>query len=93
MYRADGMDGPQEMERNLAAARHSWARQHAWLLLNFFPFPVGHPPHPPCKRFTESLVQSFGNRNIAIGDMMIDGIRPAAIVLALHFTLLPLSTD
>ena len=20
----------------------------AWLLLNFFPFPVGHPPHPPC---------------------------------------------
>ena len=42
------MDGPQEMERNLAAARHSWARQHAWLLLNFFPFPVGHPPHPPC---------------------------------------------
>ena len=42
------MDGPQEMERSEAAARHSWARQHAWLLLYFFPFPVGHPPHPPC---------------------------------------------
>ena len=36
------------MERNSAGARHSWARQHAWLLLNFFQFPVGHPPHPPC---------------------------------------------
>ena len=47
-YRADGVDGPQEMERNLAAARHSWARQHAWLWLTFFSFPVGHPPHPPC---------------------------------------------
>ena len=21
----------------------------AWLLLNFFPFPVGHPPHPHCR--------------------------------------------
>ena len=30
------------------AAQHSWARQHAWLSLSFFPFPVGHPPHPPC---------------------------------------------
>ena len=30
-YRADGVDGPQEMEINLAGARHSWARQHAWL--------------------------------------------------------------
>ena len=29
------------MERNEAAARHSWAWQHAWLLLHFFPFPVG----------------------------------------------------
>ena len=34
-YRADGVDGRQEMERNLAAARHSWARQQAWLLLSF----------------------------------------------------------
>ena len=29
------------MKRNSAAARHSWARQHAWLLLNLYPFPVG----------------------------------------------------
>ena len=21
---------------------------HTWLLLTFFPLPVGHPPHPPC---------------------------------------------
>ena len=34
--------------KDLAAARLSWARQHAWLLLILFPFPVGHPPHPPC---------------------------------------------
>ena len=30
-YRADGVDGPPEMERSSAAARNSWARQHAWL--------------------------------------------------------------
>ena len=43
VYSARAQDGPQEMERNLAGARHSWARQHAWLLLSFFPFLVGHP--------------------------------------------------
>ena len=48
MYRADGVDGPQEMEKNEAVVRHSWARQHAWLLLTFFPFPMGHPANPPC---------------------------------------------
>ena len=36
------------MERNSAAARHSWARQHACLLLSFFPFPVGHPMSAGC---------------------------------------------
>ena len=25
--------------------RHSWARQQAWLLFSFFPFPVGHPTY------------------------------------------------
>ena len=57
-YRADGVEGPQEMERNEAAARHSWARQHAWLLLTFFPFPVGHPPHPPCRSEVCVLLES-----------------------------------
>ena len=33
MYSARAQDDPQVMERNQAAARHSWARQHAWLLL------------------------------------------------------------
>ena len=36
------------MERNSAAARHSWARQHAWLLLNFLPFPVGQTIYAHC---------------------------------------------
>ena len=41
------------MERNQAAARpscarHSWAWQNAWLLLRFFPFPVGSPVAAPC---------------------------------------------
>ena len=28
---------------------HSCAKQHAWLLLNFFPFPVGNPEHEHCR--------------------------------------------
>ena len=36
------------MERIKAAARHSWARHHAWLLLSAFPFPVGHPMSAGC---------------------------------------------
>ena len=36
------------MERNSAAARHSWARQLAWLLLNFLPFPVGQTIYAHC---------------------------------------------
>ena len=46
MYSVDGVDVAQEMERNLAAARHSWARQNTWLLLSFSLFPVQHPLHP-----------------------------------------------
>ena len=38
------------MERNSAAARHSWARQHAWLLLNFLPFPVGQTIYAHCRQ-------------------------------------------
>ena len=34
LYRVDGVDVAQEAERNKAAARHSWARQHTWLLLS-----------------------------------------------------------
>ena len=46
------------MEWSLVAARHSWARQHAWLLLSFFPFPVRHPPHPPCTFKTEMFLHN-----------------------------------
>ena len=48
LYSARAQDGPQDMERNEAGDRLSCARQHAWLLLNFFPFPVGHPEHEHC---------------------------------------------
>ena len=27
----------------IEAFKHSWARQHDWQLLRFFPFPVGNP--------------------------------------------------
>ena len=36
-------DGPQEMERNEATAMHVAWPSCAWLLLRFFPFPVGNP--------------------------------------------------
>ena len=49
LYRVRLQNGPQEMERNEAAARHTWAKQHAWLLLSFFPFHVGHPMSAGCK--------------------------------------------
>ena len=43
------MDVAQETERNYAAARHSLARQHTWLLLSFSPFPVRHTLLQPCR--------------------------------------------
>ena len=48
LYSARAQDCPQDMERNEAAARNSRARQHAWLLLSFFPYPVGNPEHEHC---------------------------------------------
>ena len=48
VYRADGVDVAPEIERNLARAKHVAWPSCAWQLLNFFPFPVLHPPHPPC---------------------------------------------
>ena len=51
-YSARAQDGPKDMERNQAGARHSWARQHDWLLLSFVPFPVGHPEHEHCNGFS-----------------------------------------
>ena len=48
IYRMDGVDVAQETERNQAVARHSWARQHTWLLLSLSPFPVGYTLHPLC---------------------------------------------
>ena len=51
MYSARAQDGPQEMQRNLATAKHvAWPRC-AWLLLSFFPYPVGHPEHEHCMKF------------------------------------------
>ena len=44
-YSACGQDGPQEMERNEAAAKHIVWASCAWLQFSFFPFPVGHPVH------------------------------------------------
>ena len=51
------------MERNSAAARHTWARQHAWLLLNLLPFPVGQTIYAPCTvwggRFQKRFCKMF----------------------------------
>ena len=41
-------DGPQEMERNQATAKHVVWHSCAWVLLSFFPYPVGHPEHEHC---------------------------------------------
>ena len=46
------VDVAPEMERNEATAKHAAWPSCAWLQLNFFPFPAGHPPHPPCTGVT-----------------------------------------
>ena len=48
MYSLRAQDGPQEMERNEATAKHVACPNCAWLLLSFFPLPVGHPEHGHC---------------------------------------------
>ena len=48
MYSARAQDGQQEMERNEASAKHVVWPSCAWLLLRFFPYPVGHPDHEHC---------------------------------------------
>ena len=48
LYSARAPDGPQEMERNLATAKHVAWPSCSWLLLRFFPYPVGHPEHEHC---------------------------------------------
>ena len=48
-YSARAQDGPQEMERNEATAKHDAWPSCAWLLLSFFPYPVGHPEQEQCK--------------------------------------------
>ena len=53
-------------QRNEAAARHSWARQHAWLLLCFFPFPVDHPvAHPVTTPGTRLLFKTYNTRGFS----------------------------
>ena len=41
--------------KKLSSSQAQLARQHAWLLLTFFPFPVGHPPHLPCTCWVASI--------------------------------------
>ena len=48
LYSARAQGGPQEMERNEATAKHIAWPSCAWLLLTFFPYPVGHPDHVHC---------------------------------------------
>ena len=43
MYSLRTWVGPQEMERIKATAKHVVWPSCAWLLLSFFPFPLGHP--------------------------------------------------
>ena len=43
LYSARVQYDPQEMERNGATAKHVAWPSCAWLLLRFFPFPVGNP--------------------------------------------------
>ena len=47
-YSARAQDGPQEMERNEATAKHVAWPSCSWLLLSFFPYPVGHTEHVHC---------------------------------------------
>ena len=47
-YSARAQDGPQEMERNEATAKHFAWPSCAWLLLSFFTYPLGHPEHEHC---------------------------------------------
>ena len=42
IYKMRPQDGPQEMERNEAKAKNVAWPSCAWLLLSFFPFPMGH---------------------------------------------------
>ena len=48
-YSARVQDGQQEMERNEATAKHVVWPSCAWLLLRFFPYPVGQPEHEHCR--------------------------------------------
>ena len=50
---------PQAMERNIATARDSWARQHAGQLLSIFLFPVGHPMSAGCTPHCDYLRQKL----------------------------------
>ena len=59
-------DGPQEMERNKATAKHVAWPSCAWVRLSFFPFPVGHPMSPDCSfcPFSEHLCSHEGSREM-----------------------------
>ena len=56
LYSAHAQDGPQEMERNQSTAKHVVWPSCAWVLLSFFPYPVGHPEHEHCTYFYQVRV-------------------------------------
>ena len=69
MYSARAQDGPQEMERSLATAKHVAWPTCGWLLLSFFPFPVDYPEHEHCSPpsvafFSPSSLSQFPQRLI-----------------------------
>ena len=55
------------------------AQQHAWLLLNLFPFPVGHPPHPPCSlmqklcQFLNHLIHFYAMKKYLLPRISVTG--------------------
>ena len=52
----------------------SWARQHAWLLLNSFPFPVGLPMCADCMHAPNPSVQFLGVQHSSSADFFLPPI-------------------
>ena len=63
-YRADRVDGPQEMERNYATSKHVAWPSCAWLLLIFFPYPVAHPEHEHCTYTSLNVLRMEGRKSM-----------------------------
>ena len=59
IYSARAQDCPQEMERNEATSKHVAWPSCSWLLLSFFPNPVGHPKHEQCRPYFEHFREQY----------------------------------